>query len=136
MVDPDRWWLVPIHLFLIGAGLLALRSRPAAIGVVLAPLAALIAATLLFYGYVRLGVAYMPAVWIAQGAALGLVFDRLSRPRGASRPIVVAGMTAIVLIGVAEGVSARSRRSLVMEGTRTPSGALVQDETLEVLRAP
>ncbi len=73
MVDPDSWWLVPIHLFLIAAGFLALRSRPAAIGVVVAPLAALIAATLLFYGYVRLGVAYMPAVWVAQGAAVGSV---------------------------------------------------------------
>ena len=136
MVDPDHWWLVPIHLFLIGAGLLALRSRPPAIGVVLAPLAALIGATLLFYGYVRLGVAYMPAVWVAQGAALGPVLDRLSRSRGGSRPIVVAGMAAIVLICAAESLGARSQRSVVMEGARTPAGALVQDETLEVRRVP
>jgi len=136
LVDPDNWWLVPIHLFLFAAGLFALRSRPVAIGVVIAPLAALAGATLLFYGYVRLGVAYMPAVWIAQGAALGAVLDRLSSTRGASRSIVGAGIAAIVLICVVEGVGARTRRLLTMEGARTPGGALVQDETLRVRRVP
>ena len=135
-VDPASRWLVPVHLLLLAAGLTLLRRQTLALGVLLAPLGALVASTLLFYGYVRLGVAYLPAVWVLQGAALAAAGGRLTGLRASDRRVVAGALAALVVLTAAEGVRARTPRGLTLDGQRTPSGMLMQDETLTVVRAP
>ena len=127
---------MPVHLLLLAAGLTLLRRQTLALGVLLAPLGALVASTLLFYGYVRLGVAYLPAVWVLQGAALAAAGGRLTGLRASDRRVVAGALAALVVLTAAEGVRARTPRGLTLDGQRTPSGMLMQDETLTVVRAP
>jgi hypothetical protein len=113
MVDPSRTGLLPIHLGLLLWGVVVLWRRRLALGLLVAPATALLASTLLFYGYVRLGTAYMPAVWILQGAAIA----------------------ALVILVACDAVRSGTTRSVTLEGVRTPGGAVVQDETLDVQRS-
>jgi hypothetical protein len=110
-----------------------LRPRPIALAVVLAPIVALLASTILFYGYVRLGTAYLPAVWVLQGAALGALFGRRASPGPRACAIVVAVMVALLALEAARvGVS----RPLVIDGPRTPDGVLIEDETVRITSRP
>jgi hypothetical protein len=105
LVDPEREWLIPVHLALIAAGVFVLRKHAAALGIVLAGLAGLVGSTVLFYGYVRLGAV-----------------------------VVATVVTLVVTLTLWDGAQKRSSRALVLDGARTASGALIQDETLEVRR--
>lgn len=136
LVDPAGRWLVPVHglLLVLGAG--ALRRQPIALGVLAAPLGALVVSTLLFYGYVRLGVAYLPIVWIFQGAAVAEVTRRLIGARAADRRVIGAVLAALVIGVAVDGLRARQERSLRLDGARTAEGILIQDETLTVRRVP
>lgn len=136
LVDPASRWLLPVHLLLLIAGGVLLRRRPIAIGVLAAPLFALVASTLLFYGYVRLGVAYMPAVWVLQAVALAALSHRLTGARWADRRVVGTVLAVLVLATAVEGMRARAPRSVSLDGARTETGLLIQDETLNVVRMP
>ncbi len=136
LVDPASRWLLAVHLLLIAGGIVVLRRRPIALGVVAAPLGALVASTLLFYGYVRLGVAYLPAVWVLQGAAAAALGHRLTGARAADRRVVGAVLAALALLTAVEGIRSRTPRAVTLDGARAPSGLLMQDETLNVFRAP
>lgn len=136
LVDPASRGLLPLHLLLIAAGCYTLRGRTVALGVIAAPIGALMASTLLFYGYVRLGVAYLPVVWILQGAGVALAAHRLTGLRAEHRRVIAAALGAIVALTAIEGIRSRSDRAVVLDGLRTPSGALVEDETLTVRRVP
>lgn len=135
-MDPASRWLLPVHLLLLIAGGVLLRRRPIAIGVLAAPLFALVASTLLFYGYVRLGVAYMPAVWVLQAVALAALSHRLTGARWADRRVVGTVLAVLVLATAVEGMRARAPRSVSLDGARTETGLLIQDETLNVVRMP
>jgi hypothetical protein len=135
LLDPASWWLLPIHLALLVAGVLAMRRRVVALAVLAAPAAALAGSVVLFYGYVRLGVAYLPIVWIAQGAAIAAIASRAVREWRWQR--VIAGVLgAMAILVIADGVRARVPRRAVLEGAVAPDGSLMQDETLRVHPAP
>jgi len=90
LLDPDRRSLWLPHLALALAGLWVLWPDPRVRWVLAAPLAF---ATLLFFGYVRVGVAYLPAIWILQGAAVAALASRA----GPARLGPLAGRLALVV---------------------------------------
>ncbi|MGE3276658.1 MAG: hypothetical protein AB7O67_16210 [Vicinamibacterales bacterium] len=133
MIDPAGRLLLPLHLALLVAGLVLLRHRPVALLLVGVPLATVTAATLLFYGYVRLVIPYLPAVWICQGAALAALGARVAPPAWQRRaPAAVLALAAVLLL--VEGARLDTPRALQVDGTRQPDGTLLQDETLTLTR--
>ena len=133
LVDPQRWWLLPIHLALLAGGVGVLRRQSVALAVLASALAALVGSTVLFYGYVRLGVAYLPAIWIFQGAALGAAVRGVARRQGDRRLAAAAGAIGLLLLAC-DGAHVRTPRPLALDGKRTPTGALNQDEAVEIRR--
>ena len=133
LVDPDRRSLISLHLLLIAAGLVALRSRAIALGVVAAPVVALAASAMLFYGYVRLGVAYLPVVWVLQGAGLGWLLSAITGRR-AGRQTVVLALSVMALLVAYDRSTRDAPRPIVVNGPRLPNGALMQDETVDISR--
>jgi len=133
LLDPRGRALVWIHLALVLGGVVVLRRRPVALAVIASAVVALLASTLMFYGYVRLGVAYLPALWVLQGAALSALVQRGVTPKVA-RPRRAAGVTVAVLalLLVLEAAHLGDARRLAVEGVRTPGGAIVQDESVEI----
>ena len=132
MLDPDNAVLFPFHVGLIVAGFIALRRRRVAIWTIVAPLGALVGATFLFYGYVRVGVAYLPAIWVLQGAGAAAVLRLAPLKKltaSAAAGLAVAGIT--VALGI-EAARLGGSRGVVLEGPRTPDGAIVADETLRI----
>jgi hypothetical protein len=84
---------------------------------------------------VRLGVAYLPVFWILQGAGLSAAIARLAGP-SRQESAVPFGVTAlIVVLTVWDAVHVGMPRAVVLDGPRSASGALIQDETLEIRRA-
>jgi hypothetical protein len=135
LVDPADQWLAAVHLGLLAAGIALLWRRRVAIGLIAAPLVALAGSVLLFYGYVRLGAAYLPIVWILQATALAAVLQRLVKRQ--VTPRTVAGVMAALLVLVAiEAVRSAPPRTVTLDGATTPSGLLIQDETLTIHRVP
>ncbi len=132
MLDPARWWLMPVHLALLAGGLVILRRQPVALALVAAPLVALTASVLLFYGYVRLGVAYLPVVWIAQGAAVAWAAGRIGGGARARRSTVMGVLGAMALLAMLDLTQAGVTRQVVLDGPRDPAGLVVQDETLDL----
>lgn len=134
-LDPARRWLWPIHVVLVLAGA-ALVSRGGDQRLLLAaPLFALASSTMMFFGYVRLAVAYLPIFWILQGAAVSALLARVvpSDTWRRRAPALVLAAGAVLLL--VEGVGARHARLVTLDGPRDASGAVVQDETLSVERA-
>jgi hypothetical protein len=136
LVDPAEQWLAPIHLVLLVAGVALLWRRRVAIGLLAAPLLALLGAVLLFYGYVRLGAAYLPVVWILEGTAIAAGLRRFVTKRPVTARTVGIVMAALLLLLGVEAARSGMPRALALDGARTPAGSLVQDETLTVRRVP
>jgi hypothetical protein len=134
MVDPSSDWLVPLHLGLLLWGAIVLWPRPLSRRLLAAPTVALVASTLMFYGYVRLGVAYLPALWIVEGAAVAAITGKLASRRGVSAKQLAVAAAALALLVAAEAVRSRDTRSVVLVGVTMPNGAVVQDETLDIRR--
>jgi hypothetical protein len=135
LVDPETRTMLPIHLLLMAAGIGVLRRQRLAIGILAAPAVAFVASTLMFYGYVRLGVAYVPAAWIIEASALSWLADRMLGRQ--SLKIAAAAVAAVVvLLLVVDGIRSTSPRSVVLDGSRAPDGTLMQDETLFVHQSP
>jgi hypothetical protein len=132
LVDPADQWLLPVHLGLLVAGIWLLRRRQVAIGLLAAPLAALLGSTLLFYGYVRLGAAYLPVIWILEATALAAGLHRFAGKRWATpRTIAITMAVLFALLGF-DAFRASLPRGVTLDGLRTPGGTLVQDETLTI----
>lgn len=129
LVDPDSRALLPIHLALLVAGLWILRRRPLTLAIVAAPLVALLASTVLFYGYVRLGTSYLPVVWVFEAAAIAAVV-KPKQPR--TVVLVVSAIVGVLLL--ADGLRLGATRTLSLDGARTDAGILMQDETLKITR--
>ncbi|HWF84424.1 MAG TPA: hypothetical protein VG222_06245, partial [Vicinamibacterales bacterium] len=136
LVDPADQWLLPVHLGLLAAGIALMWRRTAAFGLLAAPLLALVGAVLLFYGYVRLGAAYLPVVWILEGTAIAAGLRRFVTKRPITvRTVGIVMAVLLVLLGI-EAARSGTPRALALDGARTSGGALIQDETLTVHRVP
>jgi hypothetical protein len=133
LLDPASRALWPFSLALLAAGMWMLRGRPDA-WLLYVPLTALALSTLGFFGYVRLGVAYLPVIWIFQSAAAARVVASVPWPRGIrQRP----GPTAIVLMLTLVAGSIFSlglRRSVDIDGPRGSDGRVIEDETVRIMR--
>jgi hypothetical protein len=135
MLDPGAGWLLPIHFVLVVAGVMVVKRRPPALVITLAPLVALVGSILGFYGYVRLGVAYIPAFWILQGAAVAAAaarFDLVQRVPPAK--IISAAVVTMAVLLSYELVRLDSPRTLLVDGPRDRAGRVVQDETVYLRR--
>ena len=133
LLDPANRWLIPVRLLLVVVGVWTLRRSPIALAVLAAPLAALVGSTLLFYGYVRLGVAYLPVVYVLIGAGVARI-ARGFRGRVAMSGIVGASLTVLALALAYERAARDVDRPLVVQGTRSPNGRLHEDEVVEISR--
>jgi hypothetical protein len=134
LLDPASRLLWPIHLALILAGIFLLRHRPRVLLLLAAPLVTLTASALMFYGYVRLGAAYLPVLWIFEGAALAALAARLVRhPR--IRPLAPAlVLTAGLVILALQALTAAWPHSVTLDGPRGAGGEIIQDETVTISR--
>jgi hypothetical protein len=139
-MDPSaRWlWLVHVGLVLWGGWMLT-RARGATgqrlRWVIFSPLASLAASSLLFYGYVRLGAAYLPVFWMLQAIAIAKIASRLPQPTWMQRrPGFLVFMLGLALL-ISEGIGARVRHTVVLAGATAPDGSLVQDATVVITRA-
>ncbi|HVC19211.1 MAG TPA: hypothetical protein VNE16_03970 [Vicinamibacterales bacterium] len=138
LLDPADRILWPVHLALIIAGALLLwrRRQVQALVLLALPLITLAASALLFYGYVRLGVAYLPVFWVLEGTALAALAGRVvaaPRIRRQAPAVVLAiGLAALAL----QAVAGSSPRPLILTGPRQPDGRLIQDETIRIRQAP
>jgi hypothetical protein len=136
LVDPAHWSLLPVHLLLAIVGGVALRRRPVAVAVLTMALVPLLGSTLLFYGYVRLGIAYLPPVWILEGAGIAALAAWISKAHVANVRTAWSVLAAIAVLCVWQGIAVTDRRAVTLEGDRTPDGVLIQDETLDIIRRP
>jgi hypothetical protein len=131
MVDPDSHVLLPFSFALLAAGMWMLRGRPD-IWPLYAALTTLTLSTLGFFGYVRLGAAYLPVIWVFQGAAVSALAATLPLPRAVSRrpgPTVVVLMIALAVLSIA---SLGVRRSVEIDGPRGVDGQVMADETVRI----
>jgi len=133
VVEPDATWLAPIHLGLLVFGWYLLHRRSPDMAWLFAiPVVTLLASTWLFYGYVRLVVAYLPVLWVLQAIAL----EALAARAGCSRRLdthgaaIAAGVVLLGMVGVL--LSAASPRSAVLDGYRDDNGQVFVDETVRV----
>jgi hypothetical protein len=134
LLDPASRILWPVHLALILAGLVLLRDRPRVLALLIAPLITLAASALMFYGYVRLGVAYLPVIWILEGTALAALAGWLVRaPRIRQLAPVLVLMIGLVAL-LLQTLAATTPHAVSIDGPRDPGGAIIQDETVRVTR--
>jgi hypothetical protein len=88
--------------------------------------------TLGFFGYVRLGAAYLPVIWVFQSVAVGAVVATLPLPRAVRRqPGLAVTVLMIALLGVSLG-SLGVRRAVEIDGPRGYDGQVIADETVRI----
>ena len=134
-LDPARRGLWPIHVGLVLIGAWHLRRGGGSRQLLLiAPLLALAASVLLFYGYVRLGVAYLPIFWVFQGAALSVLASSFHLSVTWRRRVPAFVLLAALVLLVVEAVGSRRPRLVTPDGPRDSDGTIIQDETLELRR--
>jgi hypothetical protein len=134
MLDPDNYALVALHLLLIAVGVVVLRKQPVVLWVLAAPIAGLVGATLLFYGYERLGVVYLPPVWVAEGVGIAAIGRRVGRNVLSARSAVAVVLATMALVLSLEFARRDDLRTVTLDGPRTATGVLVDDETVRVER--
>jgi hypothetical protein len=133
LVEPERMWLAPLHLGLLAFGWYRLRRRAPDMAWLFAiPIVTLLASTWLFYGYVRLVVAYMPVLWVLQAEAIATLAERtgLGQRLEARGAAVAAGVLLVGLTAVS--AAALRPRSAVLDGPRGEDGQVFVDETVRV----
>jgi hypothetical protein len=133
-LDPSRRLLWPIHVALVMCGAWQLRRRRDDRLLLAGPLLALASSSLMFFGYVRLGVAYLPIFWILQGTALGALASRVKASETWRRRVPALVLLTAALLLVVEAAGTRRPRLATLDGPRDADGAIVHDETLEVRR--
>ncbi len=88
--------------------------------------------TLGFFGYVRLTAAYLPVIWIFQGAAVSAIVATLPLPRAVrGQPGLAIVVLMITLVVVSLG-SLGVRRSVEIDGPRGVDGQVIGDETVRI----
>lgn len=127
-----RW----LQIILIAAGAAVLWRRASArpaVWVLAAPVAAILAATILFFGYVRLGALALPYLFAFEGAALAALGEKLPlrwRARlGSRRAARIAIAAAVVVLAAA----ALQERDYEATGTTDrPGGKLLRDAPMQI----
>jgi hypothetical protein len=133
LFDPASHVLLPVSLTLAVAGMWMLRGRAAA-RLLYVPLTALALSTLGFFGYVRLGVAYLPVIWVFQSVAVAGLVASLPLPGWIRRR---PGLSVIVLMLTLTGISIGSlgrQRAVTIDGPRGPDGQVLGDDTVRITR--
>ena len=133
LLDPESRVLWPLSLTLAAAGMWMLRGRPEA-WLLYVPLTALALSTLGFFGYVRLGLAYLPVIWVFQSVAVAGLAASLPWPRGIrGRPGLAVVMLMVTMVGVSL-VSLGRQRHVDIDGPRGSDGQVIPDETVRITR--
>lgn len=132
-IDPGTSWLTFVHfsLALFGAGL-AWRAGWSIL--LLAPVVTMLASSSLFFGYVRLGVAYLPVVWILQALAIGRLLQRIPASEAVQRRGLPAAAALGVLLLLYEAAASGGQRVLMLDGVVDESGRIVEDQPLMIDR--
>ena len=133
LLDPASRALLPVSLAFLAAGMWMLRGRPDT-WLLYVPLTALGLSTLGFFGYVRLGVAYLPVIWVFQSAAVAALAASLPMPRWIRRwPGLTVTILMLTLVG-ASVVSLGLGRAVDIDGPRDAGGRVIADETVRIMR--
>lgn len=131
LVDPDSRVLLPVSVALLAAGMWMLRVHTGA-PPLYAALTTLALSTLGFFGYVRLGAAYLPVIWVFQSAAVSALAATLPVPRAVRRrPGLAVVVLMIILLAVSIG-SLNVRRAVEIDGPRGFDGQVIGDETVRI----
>jgi hypothetical protein len=132
-IDLETSWVTVAHMMLVVGGVWIAATNPSA-KVLLFPVVTLLAASLLFFGYVRLGVAYLPVLWILQALAVTRVLAVIPLgPRARRRmEFAVAGLVVVLLL--TERYAAGRPRALMIDGLVDESERLVEDQKIEIVR--
>lgn len=132
-IDLETSWLTVAHVMLVVGGLWIAAATPAA-RVLLFPVITLLAASLLFFGYVRLGVAYLPVLWILQALAVTRVLAAFPLGPAGRRRMELAAAGLVVVLLLTERSAAKRPRALMIDGLADESGRLVEDQRMEIVR--
>lgn len=132
-IDPDRRWLWPVHVLLILIGAFLLRKNEHR-WLLVAPLVTLTASALLFFGYVRLGVVYLPVFWIFQATALARLADGAPWPASVRRRAPVLALAVGLALLASEARGLRLSRAVALDGSIRADGTIAQDDTVIVRR--
>jgi hypothetical protein len=116
-------------LTLIGVGLAL--AQPGC-RILTLPLLTFLVSSLLFFGYVRLGVAYLPVLWILQALAVTRLLSVLPvSSRWLRRAELLAAAVGILLLS-SEYSAAQRQRVLLIDGLVDEDGRLVEDQKVEL----
>ena len=132
-IDLESSWITVAHVVLVVSGLW-IAAMNASTRVLLPPVITLLASSLLFFGYVRLGVAYLPVIWILQALSLtrflaAIPVAPLWRHRAA---FAVAALAGLLLL--AERAAVDRPRVLMIDGVADDQGRFVEDQKMEIVR--
>jgi hypothetical protein len=132
-IDLGTSWLTFVHLALAVFGaVLAYRSGWSIL--LLAPVVTMLVSSALFFGYVRLGVAYVPVVWILQAMAIDRFLQRVPASDRVQRRAMAAAAAFGVLLMLNEARVSGDTRVLMLDGMVDESGDLVEDQALQIDR--
>ena len=126
-------WLTFVHLALAVYGAV-LASRSGWSILLLAPVVTMLVSSALFFGYVRLGVAYLPVVWILQAMAIDRLLQRVPHPDRLQRRAMAAAAALGVMLMLNEASVSGDPRVLMLDGMVDESGDLVEDQALHIDR--
>lgn len=132
-IDLRTTWLSIAHTVLAVCGLwIAARNRQTL--VLILPVITLMVSSLLFFGYVRLGVAYLPVLWVLQALAVSRMLRAIpASPRWQS----LAERTALALLVVlllTDQSAVNRTRVLMIDGFEDDRGRLVEDQPMVLER--
>ena len=132
-IDLGTSWLGLAHVVLAAYGLwLAARNRRTL--VLILPVITLMVSTLLFFGYVRLGVAYLPVIWVLQALAVARLLRAIPvGPRWQPRA-ERAALALVVVLLIAEQSAVKRSRVLLIDGFEDDRGQLVEDQPMVIER--
>jgi hypothetical protein len=132
-IDLATSWLTVVHAALVAFGV-GIAARNPLTRVLLLPLMTLLASTLLFFGYVRLGVAYLPVLWILQSLAIARLLRTMPLEARWHRRADLGAAGLIVVLLLAERAAANRSRTLMIDGVVDDSGRFVEDQKMEIVR--
>ena len=132
-IDLGSTWLTVVHIALLLYGSAIAVQNPRAIPL-FAPILTLLLSTTMFFGYVRLGIAYMPVIWILQAIGIGQLLWRLPIPGVARQRSFGIAVVAASLLMLTEAAASRERRVIQWDGLVDERGRLVEDQAVNIER--
>ncbi len=132
-IDLELSWVTLVHAALCAAGLWIAATSPST-RVLLLPVMTLLASTVLFFGYVRLGVAYLPMLWILQALAIARLLHAFPIRSQWRRRAEFVAFGLIVLLLAVDRVNVSQPRALSIDGLVDEDGRLVEDQAVGIER--